>query len=425
MGRLRDIFNSALSADYFPDGFKEAEMRMVAKSGKDPSCPESYRPISLLETPGKAAGENSHQAAARPPVFSPGQYGFRRGVGTTHAIAIVTETLVVQEASGSRCNLVLRDVSKAFNKVWHLGLKFKILHLGLPGPIEHLLCDFLGNRTARIRTGNHIGPPFPLSAGVPQESVLFATLYTIYTQDCPSSNAGINVQYVDDITQLIFHSGRSSRMLNSRTGREIARVNRYEEKWRIRTNLNKFAVILLATHNPTHLLVEGDLVDFQPRGRLLKLQISRRGYSSHVSGRIQQTRRALGALYRFRDLDCELKLHLIKTLVILVLTYPPVPTHAFSRFQRMQNAALRFALDVRWDDFQTAEAMHEEASIPALNVRLHDLAARVWQRLEDMGWEQFTALQELHRDTPNRHHSWFPRSLLTLEMEPTPAPRYR
>ena len=51
-------------------------------------------------------------------------------------------------------NLVLRDVSKAFDRVWHLGLKYKILHLGLPVPVEHLLCDFLEDRTARIRVGD-------------------------------------------------------------------------------------------------------------------------------------------------------------------------------------------------------------------------------------------------------------------------------
>ena len=131
--------------------------------------------------------------------------------------------------------------------------------------------------------------------------------------------------------------------------------------------------------NPTPLLVDEDPVDFRSRGRLLGLQISGRGYPSHVADRIRNAKQALGTLYRFRDLDRGLKFHLIKALVISVLIYPPVPTHAFSRnaisrLQRIQNAALRFALDVRWDQFRTMESMHEEASIPALNVRLQDLA---------------------------------------------------
>ena len=143
LDQLQGIFNVALSAGYFPDRFKEAEMRIIVKSGKDPTQPDSYRPISLLEVPGKlferviARRLRGHLDGRN--LYSPGQYGFRRGRGTTHAITIATETLVVHQASKYRCNVVLRDVSKAFDKVWHLGLKFKLLHLGLPDPAERLL----------------------------------------------------------------------------------------------------------------------------------------------------------------------------------------------------------------------------------------------------------------------------------------------
>ncbi len=32
--------------------------------------------------------------------------------------------------------MVLRDVAKAFDKVWHNGLKYKVLRLGLPDILE-------------------------------------------------------------------------------------------------------------------------------------------------------------------------------------------------------------------------------------------------------------------------------------------------
>ena len=38
--------------------------------------------------------------------------------------------------------LALRDVAKAFDKVWHNGLKFKILRLGIPPLTEKILCNF-------------------------------------------------------------------------------------------------------------------------------------------------------------------------------------------------------------------------------------------------------------------------------------------
>uniref|UniRef100_A0A0P4WD55 Reverse transcriptase domain-containing protein n=1 Tax=Scylla olivacea TaxID=85551 RepID=A0A0P4WD55_SCYOL len=155
-----------------------------------------------------------------------GQYSFRRGRGTTHAIAMATESLAIHHAFGYRCNLALRDISKAFDRMWHLGLKFKILHLGLPGPVERLLCDSLENRTARVRIGNHLGSPFPLHTGMPQGSVLSPTLCAVFTQDCLALGAGLNIQYAGDVSQLVFHPGQSSQMLTVR--REVTRINSFE-----------------------------------------------------------------------------------------------------------------------------------------------------------------------------------------------------
>ena len=152
--RLRDIFNAALSAGYFPDGLKQAEMRLLPKPGKDASRPGNYRPISLLEVPGKllerVVGRRLSRHLETEHLFSEGQYGFRRGRGTTHAIAIATEALAIHQAYRARCNLVLRDVSKAFDGVWHTGLKFKILHLGFPDHVKRMLCSFLDDQTARV-----------------------------------------------------------------------------------------------------------------------------------------------------------------------------------------------------------------------------------------------------------------------------------
>ena len=85
----------------------------------------------------------------------------------------------------------------------------------------------MDDRLARVRIGPHVGCPFPLETGVPQGSVLSPTLYTIFTLDCPGSDAGINVQYADDVSQIVFHPGRSKQLLNARTGREIARVSSF------------------------------------------------------------------------------------------------------------------------------------------------------------------------------------------------------
>ena len=139
----------------------------------------------------------------------------------------------------------------------------------------------------------------------------------------------------------------------------------------------------LATRTPAPLIVEGDDVGFSMRGTLLSLSVSSRGYTAHVSQRVSRTKAALTKLYRFRDLATGLKLHLTKALVLPIFTDPPVPLHvlsktATSRLQKVQNSALRFAFGTRWDEFTSLASLHEAASIPTLNVRLHEMAAKVW-----------------------------------------------
>lgn len=182
--RLTDIPTASISAGYFPDGWKEATMKLICKPGKQPTRPDSYRPISLLEVPGKLmeriVNSRLRDHLESEDLHNSAQFGFRRGKGTTHAIAVATETIAIHMTHRSRCNLVLRDVSKAFDKVWHIGLKCKILHLGLPAHVERLLCHFLDDRTARIGIGSHLDPSFPLETGVPQGSVLSPTLHYLH-----------------------------------------------------------------------------------------------------------------------------------------------------------------------------------------------------------------------------------------------------
>ncbi len=72
--------------------------------------------------------------------------------------------------------MVLRDVAKAIDKVWHNGLKYKLLKLGLLNILEKILCNFLNNRKAKINIENDYSNYITLLSGVPQGSVLSPTL---------------------------------------------------------------------------------------------------------------------------------------------------------------------------------------------------------------------------------------------------------
>lgn len=153
--------------------------------------------------------------------------------------------------------------------------------------------------------------------------------------------------------------------------------------------------------NPALVLVNNKPVDFRPQGTILGLKIPSRGFTPHVTERVAKALVALTRLFWFWDLESRIKLHLVKALVIPILTYTPVPTHALSTksiswLQKVQNAALNFVYNIRRGESRMMRGLHQAASLPPLNVHLHHMAVEVWRQMEVEGWEQFLTLQELH-----------------------------
>lgn len=125
------------------------------------------------------------------------------------------------------------------------------------------------------------------------------------------------------------------------------------------------------------------------RGKILGLTISRQGYCDHVSSRREVASNALEKLCRFSDMPINVKTHLVKTLVLPVLDYPPIPTHALSnaqlnRLQVVQNKALRFATGKRYPYALTTEDLYALTKTLALNIRLHQQAEKIWTSLPTM-----------------------------------------
>lgn len=49
------------------------------------------------------------------------QHSFRRGRAITY------QNIAKSQEHGNQCTFFKRDVSKAFDKVWHVGLEFKMI----------------------------------------------------------------------------------------------------------------------------------------------------------------------------------------------------------------------------------------------------------------------------------------------------------
>ena len=127
---LTEIFNRSLSAGYFPNSYKHATMILIPKAGTSGTAVKDKRPISLLNVDGKLLdkilNKRLYTFLEENNLKNERQHGFRRNRGTQTAILTLHETISKHLSLKHKVDIACRDVTKAFNKIWHTGLKYKI-----------------------------------------------------------------------------------------------------------------------------------------------------------------------------------------------------------------------------------------------------------------------------------------------------------
>ena len=83
--------------------------------------------------------------------------------------------------------LVFLDISKAFEKVWHEGLLYKIKSIGISRELYSPLERSISGRLQRVVLNGQMSSMEPVLVGVPQDSMLGPFLFSIYINDFPTN----------------------------------------------------------------------------------------------------------------------------------------------------------------------------------------------------------------------------------------------
>ena len=96
---------------------------------------------------------------------------------------------------------VFLDISKAFDKVWHNGVIFKLQENEISGNLLKVLKHFLTNRKQRVVLDGQSSSWTNVKAGVPQGSIFGSLLFLIYINNLGDGSSS-NIKFFADNTSL-------------------------------------------------------------------------------------------------------------------------------------------------------------------------------------------------------------------------------
>ena len=102
---------------------------------------------------------------------------------------------------GTYARVLFVDFSSAFNTVVPPSLCSKLAQLTVPPALCQWIYSFLTDRTQLVRLGQATSDIRTTSTGTPQGCVLSPLLFSIYTNDCTSTDASVKLlKFADDTT---------------------------------------------------------------------------------------------------------------------------------------------------------------------------------------------------------------------------------
>ena len=416
------IFNLCISLGYFPSCWKIARVTFIHKPGKPKSNPSSYRPISLLSCLGKLFEriiatrllnyfENSD-------LFNLFQAGFRPNLSTvTHLLSLSED---IYSNFNKKCSTfaLFLDVEKAFDAVWHNGLRFKLRSpcYNLPPRIVRLLSNFLTDRLVFTEINGFRSSAYTPLAGVPQGSVLSPILFNIYVNDIPPPKKPINIsQFADDIAIWAVmpvpqkHTKRFQDYLNI--------LLQWCNNWRIKINPSKTTAIFFpfTKHKSKPKVKIKDVpIPLSKTAKFLGVtfaeSIKRTGWKLHfneifnrLNYKFIQLLRITGTQVDFNVSNITVyKQYIRPTFEYAAPIFLNMHSATLDRLQVFQNKCLRFCLHLPRNT--RVSELHRLANIPLVKVRLTELISNYLSNLRLNNPYAFYQILDNHL-TPNQIQS--------------------
>ena len=304
---LRIIFRKCLETGYFPQSWKQANIIPIHKKNSKQDV-KNYRPISLLPICGKIFEkiifDKLYDYVFSNNLINDRQSGFRKNDSTIKQLLSITHDIfsAFDQMPPKKVRAVFLDICKAFDKVWHSGLLFKLKRHGIRGNMLQIIESFLSHRLQRVSINGQNSEWAEIEAGVPQGSVLGPLLFLIYINDLAEEvDYEIRI-FADDtfIFQVISDSNTNPIILEQ----DLRKITNWANQWKMSFNpdITKQAVEVLFSNNSlnntiTPLIFNNIPVKHVDETKHLGMVLDKKlTFDSHICEKIAKANQAIGIM---------------------------------------------------------------------------------------------------------------------------------
>ena len=304
--QLHYIINASCRLSYFPLAWKHATVLAFKKPGKDKLFPQNYRPISLLPTMTKIFELiilnrlNAHETVNNQLLEE--QFGFQEKRSTLHQLARVTNDISTEFNLNRSTALVLLDIEKAFDTVWHKGLLHKLHNSKIPLYITKVLQQYLKNRTFSVKVNSASSGKKSIAAGVPQGSILGPRLFLYYLNDIPRNDKTKLALFADD-TAIYAASWRKTIAIKHVQG-HLDKLSKYYKKWKIKINATKTELVIFSKKSKKenngylNIKIDGAIIEKKASAKYLGMHLDNRlNFNKHILETKNEVHKATSILH--------------------------------------------------------------------------------------------------------------------------------
>ncbi len=299
---LVKFFNKCLEMEQFPDKWKLANIIPIHKKGSHDQV-GNFRPISLLSCLGKVFERcvakyllnffKDHKIISRAQAAYIGE-----GSSTITQLIEIYHQIMKNLDEGKDVHFVFCDASKAFDRVWHKGLLYKLEQCGVTGKMHNWFSNYLSNRQQRVVVNGSESKYKSITAGVPQGSILGPIMFLIYINDLPEGLISNVKLYADDTS--LFVSEKNPENATRELAEDLNRISEWSTKWKVKMNPDKTERLVISRKRHLHvtdLRMDDQTVKNVSEHKHLGLTIQSNGkWSSHIKETIAKAQRKVDIL---------------------------------------------------------------------------------------------------------------------------------